>query len=174
MVRLWSATVEEIGGERFDEALQAVLKSSSFRPDIAEIRKAAGLNGGIPDPVQERAMSELQVVLDAMRLHGRELKPKPGKIIREKDYDGLVLMRPERAPDTPAPEFHADTEEALKTVGVGSREAGLRMLATHPVLPWNSRPESDLKPVKTANDLERRWVDAFRKQVTERRQHEGR
>ena len=40
LIGLWLETLGEIGEERFDAAFKAVLKSSTFRPDIAEIEPA--------------------------------------------------------------------------------------------------------------------------------------
>lgn len=157
-VRLWRSTVEEIGQERFDSALDLVLRESAWFPDIALIRKAAGVSRGIEDPLQREALQELRFVLSAMRLHGPELKPVPGKVIRDCDEHGLILQKPERAPETKPPAFSERTEMALIEFGAGSRAAGLELLACHPAL--RSEEASSFR-IKTVETIEKRWINSY-------------
>lgn len=167
LVGLWLETLAEIGAERFDAAFKQVLRSSSFRPDIAEIRKAAGINRGIEDPTEKQALSELRMILCTMRLHGPELKPIVGRIVQDRDERGCILQVPVRAPNVPAPQLEERTESAIVEVGMGSRGAGLEFLACHPALPWNSvklQQEDAIQrafKVKNAGEIEKRWVQAW-------------
>lgn len=136
LVALWMETVMEIGPDKFDAAFRQVLKSSSFRPDISDIRKAAGINRGIVDPVEQAALQSLRTIIEKFRIHERKLKCVQ-----------------------PYPQFDERTEQALVDVGAGDRNAGIALLSTHPSLPW-SECEPAYK-LKTTQELERRWVSAY-------------
>lgn len=145
----------EIGPARFAAAYDLVFNSSKFRPDISELRAAAGVSLAIPDP----AMDALGVVIAKMRIHGPKLREKPGPIVREKDDEGLVLVKPERGQTIPAPVFEDRIEQTLVRVGMGSREAGVAAIACHPSLPWvESEPQYR---ERDAQAIEKRWAQAW-------------
>jgi hypothetical protein len=165
MTRLWLKTLFEVGEERFDAALTRVLDSSPHRPSIAEIRRYAGVVTEVP--VEREAMDYFRDLLEAMRLHGPQMLPIPGEIVRDKDDEGFVLVKPIRAPDTPAPSFSEMVKDTVGDLGFGSREAGLEAIAAHPALPWNmQRRTGDTSAISyaahNAQELERRWVDAYK------------
>lgn len=136
MVQLWQGTVDEIGEDAFDRAFGQVLLTSPFRPDISDIRKAAGINRGIVDPTEQDALRGLRTIVQAFRKHERKLKLNP-----------------------PYPTFDERTEAAIVDFGDGDRIAGIALLSCHPSLPW-----SECEPayrLKATQDLERRWVAAY-------------
>lgn len=153
LLGLWLETLAEIGQERFDAAFKQVLLSSNFRPDIAEIRKAAGLNRGIVDPVEREAMRELRFLIAAMRIHGPELKALPGRVIFTDD--GAKEGR-----ETPAPQLSERTENALQSLGMGSRNAGLSFLACHPALNPDDATERPFR-ARNAAGIEKRWIESW-------------
>ena len=167
MTELWRGTLNEIGPEAFDEALKHVIMCSAFHPTISEIRKAAGINRGIQDPTEKKALSELGFILGIMRLHGPEIKPIHGKLLKDRDEDGRILPRSkwEFAPETPTPRLDTQTEAALCQMGMGSREGGLELIACHPALPWNSsKDDAEARKFKVRNaaEIEKRWIESWR------------
>lgn len=159
MTELWRGTLNEIGPARFDEALKHVIQASSFHPTIAEIRKAAGINRGIQDPVEQKAMSELRLILAIMRVHGVQMKPLVGRILNDgKDEQGRVLQVPLRTPETRPPTLEPRTEAAIVELGFGSRVAGLEMIAGHPAINKECDPQFRLK---NAAEIEKRWIQAY-------------
>ncbi len=172
LVHLWSDTVDEIGEEAFDKALRQVLQTSTFRPDIAEIRRAAGVNDGIIDPVEHDAKAALKALIEAMRKHGPSLKPIIGRVVRDRDDDGRMLNVCDwvRAPTKPAPELDDVTEACLLSLGMGDRFAGLEVVARHPSLPWNL-PDGKIDTnggqqghirQRLVRDLEAQWISTYR------------
>lgn len=136
LLDLYCETLEEIGKERFESAWRQVLLTSPFRPDISDIRKAAGINRGIVDPTEQEALRGLRTIVQAFRKHERKLKLNP-----------------------PYPTFDERTEAAIVDFGDGDRIAGIALLSCHPSLPW-----SECEPayrLKATQDLERRWVAAY-------------
>jgi len=167
LLHLYSKAVDEVGKEAFEQAFLHVMETSPFRPDISEIRKAAGINRGIQDPTEKKALSELGFILGIMRLHGPEIKPIHGKLLKDRDEDGRILPRNkwEFAPDTPTPRLDAQTEAALCQMGMGSREGGLELIACHPALPWNSsKDDAEARKFKVRNaaEIEKRWIESWR------------
>lgn len=137
LLTLYSSTLEEVGPERFEDAFVRVLETSPFRPDISEIRKAAGVG---PD---DEAMRQLGAIFAKMR-----------------DYDDWRLLeKPRSRPGEPAPTFDARTEAAIALCGLGERRAGLAMLAEHPALATEPDPYAG----KVRNDVERRWCECYAK-----------
>jgi len=94
-----------------------------------------------------------------MRQFGPELKPIPGKIIRDKDEQGFVLLKPERAADVHPAGFSDQVEAAIVLMGLGSREAGLLAIARHPSVSRDL--EASQWAGRTAQDIEQRWVRAY-------------
>jgi len=141
MAALWLKTLAEIGEDSFQTAFVRVIENSTFRPDIAEIRKAAGIN---PD---REALKELKFLIGAMRVH----TPRLVTIYAEKG-------NPQSA-KVPPPPLGEKTEAALRELGMGSREEGLRVIAGHPAI---SKDVDEKYRVKNAMEIEKRWVEAWR------------
>jgi hypothetical protein len=137
----------ELGQERFDAAFKQVLLTSSFRPDISEIRKAAGVNHGIVDPVEQQAMKELRFLIAAMRVH----TPRLVTIFAEK---GNM-----ESPKVPPPRLSDKSEAALLEIGMGSREAGLCAIAGHPAI---SKDVDERFRNRNAAEIERKWCESWR------------
>ncbi len=164
LVHLWSDTVDEVGEDAFDAALRQVLNKRPFRPDISEIRTAAGLDNALVDPAEQEAKAALRPVIAALRLHGPWLKPIHGKLLNDRDSDGRALHRADWTwePDTPPPTFDLVTEAALRGLGFGSRQPGLDVVSRHPAL--NAPADSDTGSFRQrlAKDVEASWLAAYR------------
>jgi hypothetical protein len=164
LLTLYCELVEEVGAEVFDQAWLAVLKTSKFRPDIAEIRKAAGVNHGIVDPMEVAADKALEYVLRSARVHGRQLRPVLGAIVRTTDAEGRVLQVPEREPSTPFEGFDKATAAALTVVGFGNEPSGFQRVCDLPAM-------MSMEEHKSATTYERlqfeRTMTSFRKEWRE-------
>lgn len=152
------AVLEGMTEEECIRAISRSAEQSSFFPTPHELRRLSGRTE-VSDPATAEAMTELQRLLVCMRRWGPELKPIPGKIIRDRDADGLVLLKPEREPEVPCPDPPLRVKRAIVAMGMGSFEAGLQAIARHPSvsrdaesLPWAG---------KTAQDIEQRWIRSF-------------
>lgn len=163
LFRLWLGTLEEIGEEAFDKALELVMHTSTFRPDIAEIRKAAGVNRGIVDPVEHEALSQLTIVFMALRKHGQKLQPIRGEILNDgRDNDGRIMALPRRAPWVSAPAFSEATETAISALGYGDRLAGLQALMAHPAMLCEAEGANTASyRVRNAQWVEKQWLAAY-------------
>jgi hypothetical protein len=146
-IKLWLKTLNEIGEERFEQAFEQTLETTSFRPDISEIRK----NAGIPaDPTAEEAKEELYELIKLLRHHGRKLTNR-GK--------------PEKEPPGPRADV---TMETIRDMGIGSMAAGLEAIWAHPSLDL-VRPPDELGEMESfravaGEKIEKRWVEGYRKQ----------
>jgi hypothetical protein len=159
-LRLHLAVLEGMTREQCVRAISRAAETSSFFPTPAQLVE---LSGRVEPSRDGDAMDALRTVIEAMRKHGPELKPIPGEVIRDKDDDGLVLVKPQRAPDTFHPGFSDRTEAAILNMGFGSRTAGLEAIAVHPAL--DGKPASadnrDAFRTKNAQEIEQRWIRAF-------------
>lgn len=144
--RLWRRTIEEVGQNKFDAALETVLEESGWFPDITLMRKVLGIAKGIPDPHEKAAMKELKFLICAMRVH----TPRLVTIYAEKG-------NPQSA-KVPPPPLGEKTEAALRELGMGSREEGLRVIAGHPAI---SKDVDEKYRVKNAMEIEERWIQAY-------------
>lgn len=156
MVQLWQQTLNLIGEARFDEAFRKVLNESKFRPDIAEIRAAAG----VTDESDSRAMADFLHVIAVIRKHTVNLKPTGDVIIKDRGDDGRLLEVPIRSPKVPFPGFSAHTEETLERMGWGDARKGLLVVAEHPAVA--SEHEAGGWMLKTAEQIETRWKQCWK------------
>lgn len=141
MINLWCKTLEEIGVARFDQALQLVMETTTFRPDIAEIRKAAGVNHGVVDPMEVAADAALICVIQSIRAYRKNS-------------------------GTPHAGFDAPTEGALRSVGLGNVGAGLDRVGDLPVLlPPEAHRGADTFETgqfeRTMTNFRREWREAY-------------
>ena len=145
-IKLWLKTLDEIGEERFDAALQQTLETSSFRPDISEIRKNAGIP---PNPTEEEAKEEFRHLICLLRHHGRKLTNR-GK--------------PEKEPPGHLGE---PTMGTICDMGYGSVRAGLEAVWAHPALDL-TRPGEELDQMESfravaGEKIERKWIEFYTK-----------
>jgi hypothetical protein len=144
MALMWKKTVDEIGLERFDEAFMLCLQNSTFRPDIAEIRRFAGLPAGVPN--EQEAMDEFKKIIIAMRHHGWKLTNR-GK--------------PEKDP----PVFSDVVMGAIHDMGHSDLREGYKAIWRHPALDL-TRQGAELDELEkyrmTAGEkIEKRWVQFY-------------
>jgi hypothetical protein len=149
-INLWLETLEEIGEERFDAALRAVLKTSTFRPDISEIRKFAGVL--TPYPAEREAKDEFAKLIPLLRHHGRKLTNRGTPPIEPPVLSGIVA-------------------ETICDMGYGSARAGLEAVWAHPALDL-TRPPEELDELEgfravAGEKIERKWVELYTKRKAE-------
>jgi hypothetical protein len=163
-MQAYVAVLSQLSREEAIKAFSRALEECRYFPTPSQLLEFAGRTSANLTPMWAAAFG---TILKAMRTpHGLELRAVPGKIIREKDDEGLVLVKPEREPETPAPTFDAVTEAAICIMGHGSREAGLEAISRHPAVHprfQQGRVEAptDAFAAKTAADLEKRWAQAY-------------
>lgn len=165
IAKMWLETLSEIGEERFDAALMHVLKTSSFRPDIVDIRKAAGMI----DPLRKECKAKLRILLEGMRSrHGLKLRPIHGAPIYGTEEDprdkyGERDREPERHM-VPFP-FEKRTEEALVELGEGNLAAGIYYISKHPSLKQNQDSDEGQyqgDPLRKADSILQAFIEAYR------------
>lgn len=155
MVRQWRPTVEEIGCERFEAALDVVTQNSEWFPDISKIRKVAGVNTGIVDPTEKEALAELTTVIQAMRKYS----PSDRTILGPKQGPPYLHAGQYVYDTTPAIEFLPRCEAAIAKMGLGDRKRGLEALAAHPALGYDGDPSFRMKAAK---EIEVAWIQVWR------------
>lgn len=151
LLDLYSKLLAEIGPERFVAAYELVLNTSKFRPDISELRAAAGAS--LEFPIEAEAKSELFELIKLMRHHGRKLTNR-GK--------------PEREPPGPRADV---TMETIRDMGIGSMAAGLEAIWAHPSLDL-VRPPDELGEMESfravaGEKIERKWIEFYTKRKAE-------
>lgn len=172
ILHLWADTLSQIGEARFDAAFHKVLLTSTYRPDIAEIRRFAGIVTEVP--VEREALDALSSIFQAMRVHGFELKEKLGKVISERDSLGHCLAHYNyiREPKIPAPVFSDVTEASIAKLGHGDRASGLKAIGEHPAMDSLALARAvgmgrDIKVsartfgAKLEADIEKKWIRVY-------------
>lgn len=181
--RLWRKTLDEIGAERFEAAFLEVMEKSPYRPDIEEIRRAAGVNAGIIDPVREEALAAMRRVIEAMRRHGPMLAPiKHGAEysmepcascgnpplypswarLESCQFCPMKRPAPTREADVPVPDLGAHTEAAILHLGYADRVAGLQAFAALPCFAQDEPDSSAFRNTKVMEGFEGRWCASWR------------
>jgi hypothetical protein len=163
MAKLWLQTLQEIGEERFDDALGKALNASTFRPDIAEIRRFAGL---LPVyPVEVEAREQLITVIAAMRIHGPLLKPVPKLEGDDKAWmDSYYFYRSGEGYELISPPVFPDLVYAtLADIGCADLEAGLSAIWGHPALDRVRTNHHGLDKYRdlAREKIEKRWIETY-------------
>lgn len=151
LMDLYSCLLDEIGYDRFEQAYAFVLNTSKFRPDISELRAAAGAS--LEFPTQAEAKTELFELIKLMRHHGRKLTNRG---------------TPPKDPPGPRADVTMDT---IRDMGVGSMNAGLEAIWAHPSLDL-VRPPDELDEMESfravaGEKIERKWVEYYTKRKAE-------
>ena len=160
ILRLWHKTLSEIGEDRFDAALDQELQSSVFRPDIANIRRFAGLTT-VP-PIEAEATAALHWLITAQRIHKRLFGIRYG----HKQPDGSFKFDREGNDVLQPPAIPPHTRAALESLGFGSVQEGLNVVWTHPSLDEvRLGEEMDnlrmTRGTQAAERIERKWKEAY-------------
>jgi hypothetical protein len=162
LAKLWVQTLQEIGEERFDDALGKALNASSFRPDIAEIRRFAGL---LPVyPVEAEAREQLIAVIAAMRIHGPLLKPVPKLEGDDKAWIDSYYLYTSGEYELISPPVFSDLVYAtLADIGCADLEAGLRAVWGHPALDPVRTNHYGLDKYRdlARQKIENRWIETY-------------
>ena len=144
LVNLYCALLIEIGQERFEEAFQRVLNSSKFRPDISELREAAG--APMQNPYHVQALEDLKTLFIIMREHGKTIRPTRQK-------DGSTL--------TP-PRLNETTVLTCRELGFGDAYAGFEFVFNHPALDIaRGLNETAELPFRSAEKIEAKFVQTW-------------
>lgn len=170
LVESYSKLVDEIGVNNFETAYTHVWETSKFRPDIAEIRAAAGAIPASPAELSpDSAANVLASILAAMREQGWRLQGILGPVLNDgRDENGQILAKPKRAPCTPPATFSPQTERAILLLGFGDRKSGLGMLACHPTITGFTEEERSFQ-LRDARDIEQRWAEVYLRAKSEAR-----
>ena len=155
---LYAELYDEIGHERFEAAYTHVLKTSKFRPDISELRVAAGAT--FQSDFEREAMAAFQVVIAEIRQRTVTLRPLGGNIIRDKDENGRYLENPIRAPLRKFEGFPKPIQEALERMGWGDWRKGVEVIGEHPAVA--EQHEEGGWMLKTAEQIETRWKQCWK------------
>jgi hypothetical protein len=156
MLDLYAEAVAEVGPEAFYAAWLHVLKTSEFRPDIARIRKAAGLDDALPG--EREAQAALTEVIQAIRKFGKKLEPKSGGR-RERLDEATGRTEYYMAANETHEGFGRRIDAAIEFLGRGRRSAGLEEIACHPSLGYEGDPSFRMK---AAREVESAWLAAWR------------
>ena len=144
LVNLYSHLLIEIGPDRFQQAYDLVLNSSKFRPDISELREAAG--APMQNPYHVQALEDLKTLFIIMREHGKTIRPTRQK-------DGSTL--------TP-PRLNETTVLACRELGFGDAYAGFEFVYNHPALDIaRGLNETAEMPYRSAEKIEAKFVQAW-------------
>jgi hypothetical protein len=151
LMDLYSCLLDEIGYERFEEAYSLVLNTSKFRPDISELRAAAGAN--LQFPIEAEAKREFLDLIKLQRHHGWKLTNRG---------------TPEKDPPLPLRRIIADV---LDDMGYGDIKGGLRAVWEHPALD-QVRPGEEMDSLESfrrvaGEKIERKWVEFYTRRKAE-------
>jgi hypothetical protein len=146
LVNLYCGLLAEIGRERFEQAYQFVLGTSKFRPDLSELREAAG--APLYNPHHEAALADLRLVIDRLRIHG----PKRDKSWIDINDRSKGIRHAEPMPES--------AQKALLEVGWGDLKAGLAWVWQLPCLDSVREGDEEL-PFRSQDKLEAKWVQAW-------------
>lgn len=161
----YSEFLDEVGPERFIAAYRLVLDTSKFRPDISELRAAAGVTR--QNPFEVEALAQLKKLLAVLRKHKRTLQPIKGELLNDgKDEQGLVLVVPLYKPSTLPPEMPQLVQSTILDMGYGSsQQVGLDAIWVHPALDdIRDRDELDQMGAfraSAAAKIELRWIQHY-------------
>jgi hypothetical protein len=151
LLDLYSELLSEIGPERFVAAYKLVLGSSKFRPDISELRAAAGAT--LQFPIEQEAKDEFAKLIKLLRHHGRKLTNRGNP---PKDPPGIL----------------ADVVMGtIRDMGFGDIRAGLEAIWAHPALDL-VRPPDELDSLESfravaGEKIERRWLELYTRRKAE-------
>jgi hypothetical protein len=101
-----------------------------------------------------------------MRGFGWELKPRLGRVLETTGPDGRLLAEPRRAP-TEEPNVPAKSMQALAVLGWGDWRKGAAVMREHPAVKavpagGEELGQYQVNALKQADELKRRWVEAYR------------
>ncbi len=167
---VYLAVMSGLSQQECIQALATAIEQGQYFPAPSVLLRYAGRAEVIAaedmHPLAKQARLSLEGVFTAMRRHGPELDPIPGPLLRDKDNDGRVLMKPVYGPPTPCPSFPPRTQRAIEAMGWGDIHAGLAAIARHPAVTHpggniDMRTERVSFAGKTAQEIEQAWIRAY-------------
>ena len=141
--------------EQLTQAFSRAELEQTFWPPVAVLRGLAGVPT-VDELERQKALEALDWVLVYLRLHGVEHRTRTGMTLTT----GPTILPP---PDPPE-----DVRRTCQQIGLGVAQDGLLLMAKHPRLAIrrefdNPRYENVGKQLWAEKDLEKGWVDAYRK-----------
>lgn len=82
MINMWQEQLDDIEEESFNKAINNIIRKDEFFPNVARVRKEA-ISLLAPELKQETALSQWEVVLEAIRKHGNN-KTKAYEMFNER------------------------------------------------------------------------------------------
>lgn len=159
---MYVETLAQLTDEQVIVALtRAQNEESKFFPPPARLRELADIE--TPDQCSERQAREgLDWVIWRIRKHGVEGRCRRGALLRSagRDESGYHAEEWEQIPPPPTPD---PIRSALEQLGAGDVEAGVKLIAEHPLVRGaDEYPSLGLK-LSAIEKLEARWIEAWRK-----------
>lgn len=161
------ASLEDLTPEDIILAFTRAQDEENYWPTPSRLRELCGREPA-GDPLEREAIAAFNAVLSKMRGFGWELKPRLGRIIATSGPDGRLLAEPLRAP-TEEPNLPLRSMQALALLGWGDWHKGVALLRDHPAV--KSVPAGEelgqyqVNALKQADELKRRWVEAYRQNL---------
>lgn len=156
---LYLACLAELTEEQAITALsRATLEESRFFPPPARLRELGGCETENSRSERE-AQDGLQWVLWRIRKHGTEGRPARGAMIRDATREHQAVYESIPCPTTPEP-----IRNTLEELGAGNVQAGVTLMAMHPLLDRDPDAYDNLSFRLSATEkLEQRWLEAWRR-----------
>lgn len=168
-VRLYVAALWDLNPTDLVRAFARTTEEDRYWPTPARLRELSG-RASMGDPLEREADKALLWLIRQMRYFGWKLQPKIGAIVATDSPDGRLLEEPKRAPTEYPPRLNKYTHMALECLGWGDRDRGLAILSDHPGVRGDVSDGFDKagagefrrNTMKEADELRRRWFDAWR------------
>ncbi len=153
-----------IDAEALARAYALAEETCTYWPSPGQIRELAGWSE------ESKAVIALQWVLEYLRKHGVEGRPRGGTpVFGENEVGRRVLLRTEPLFDAPA--IPAEIEETLGLLGGGFSRQGLRYVSQHPVVRELDGFAGD-SASKAAERIEQQWTRCYRQVLRKTRQQQ--
>lgn len=161
--QLYYLGLSDLTTQQFQQLPERVIRETEFWPTPAALRKLAGLETEGQRSERE-GLEALSFVLQRIRRHGIEGRPKRGALIRAAGRDPDGKWQQEEYEEIPAPHVQPRIIAALEELGEGDLKAGVRQVARHPILLSENEDRQPLGlEISAIEKLERRWLDAWRR-----------
>lgn len=168
---LWDLTPQELV-----LAFSRAAEEDKFFPAPSRLRELCGREP-VGDPVEREAVAALTVLLSKMRAFGWELKPRLGRVLETTGEDGRLLAEPKRAPSE-EPNLPGKSMQALAVLGWGDWRKGAALLREHPAVKaaptGEEQGQYQVNALKQADEIRKRWVEAYRQNLAHVAERGGR
>lgn len=150
--------LRDLTQEQIALAFDRAAKECEFWPVPAVLRRLAGVETESGSS-ERQAREGLQWVLWRIRKHGTAGRPARGATIREATREHQAVYESIPCPTTPEP-----IRTTLEELGAGDVQAGVTLMAMHPLLERDPDAYDNLSFRLSATEkLEQRWLEAWRR-----------